>query len=392
VTNPTRRRVLSCGLALAACGASPVRGSPLPAHGLTPTLKITRYLAARKRDGRFEAVALNATGRVVQTVQLPARGHSFAIDPPRHRAVAFARQAGFFAAAFTLAGDGEPNSVPHIFTPARNRHFYGHGVYLNDGSVLVATENDYDAGRGVLGLYDATPTGNERGNYRRIGEYDSGGIGPHEVIVMPDVGEESGTLCVANGGILTHPDYGKLALNLADMAPSLAYIDAHTGALLEQHSLPPELHRLSIRHLTLDAGDHVWFGCQYMGEASDRPPLVGRHRRGQPLELFFAPDDIQHGLKNYIGSVATDASGCVIATSSPMGGCIAYWDAATGHCLGSTTLFDGCGVAPTLAGGFLLTSGQGSLVATGPDGSFQMLHAPAAGLAWDNHLRAMASL
>jgi len=32
--------------------------------------------------------------------------------------------------------------------------------------------------------------------------------------------------------------------------------------------LPPELHRLSIRHLVLDGTGAVWFGCQYMGPAA----------------------------------------------------------------------------------------------------------------------------
>jgi len=388
--NPTRRRVLS----LAAGGWA---GSLLWRSASAQTPARANYLAARKRNGRFEAVVLDAVGRDLQVIALPARGHSFAIDPQHRRAVVFARQAGFFATVFDLAGEGSPTSAPNpaprTITPAPGRHFYGHGVYVNDGRVLVATENDFEAERGVLGLYDATP----QGNYRRIGEYDTGGIGPHEVIVMPEVRTQTRTqartLCVANGGILTHPDYGKLALNLADMAPSLAYIDADTGALLEQHSLPPELHRLSIRHLTLDASGHVWFGCQYMGQASDRPPLVGRHRRGQPLELFSAPDAIQHSLKNYIGSVAADATGRVIATSSPVGGHVAYWDAASGRSLGATPLFDGCGVAPVFApkpgDGFLLTSGQGRLLAAGPHSAPRTLHAPTAGLSWDNHFRAV---
>jgi len=382
MTDPTRRRLLALA-AVSTCGFGATLAQPLR----SPPGTAARYLAARKRDGRFEAAVLDAAGRDVQVIALPARGHSFAIDPHGQRAVAFARQAGFFAAAFDLGEGGTSPHTPHIIEPAPQRHFYGHGVYIDQGRVLVATENDFDGQRGVLGLYDAT----REGRYRRIGEYDTGGIGPHEVIAMPDAGTKTRTLCVANGGILTHPDYGKLPLNLADMAPSLAYIDAQTGALLEQHRLPDELHRLSIRHLTVDATGQVWFGCQYMGEARDRPPLVGRHRRGYSLELFTAPDAIAHSLKNYIGSVATDAQGRVIATSSPVGGHTAWWDAASGACLGSTPFFDGCGVAPAPGGGFLLTSGQGGVVTAGPGRAVQTLHAPGVGLAWDNHFRVVAS-
>jgi len=340
-----------------------------------------RYLAARQRAGRFEVALIDGTsGRDLRVFPLPGRGHSFALDPRHGRAVVFARQAGFFAAALDLNG----TTPPCIVVPAPDRHFFGHGVYVNDGRQLVATENDYENGRGVLGLYDVSPGG----DYHRIGEFDTGGVGPHEVIAMPD----GHTLCVANGGILTHPDYGKLALNLDSMAPSLAYVDVRSGNLLERIALPPELHRLSIRHLSLDGTGVVWFGCQYMGTATDRPPLVGRHRRGAEIELYTGPDDVLHRLQNYIGSVSVSACGSIVATSSPVGGLVAYWDAASGRCLGVTDLPDGCGIAPTPDGGFLFSSGHGALVHVGPDSAPRVLRQPAPGLSWDNHCRLLAIL
>src|SRR3546814_19232483 len=66
-------------------------------------------------------------------------------------------------------------------------------------------------------------------------------------------------------------------------------------------------------------------------------------------------------MKNYVGSLDCDASGTRIATSSPVGGQIMVWDAASGHCPGVTRLFDGCGVAPLAKQGFLASSGRGEL-------------------------------
>src|SRR5690606_31152116 len=132
------------------------------------------YLAARRQDNRYEAAVFDSAGRDHYVVPLPDRGHSFAIDAPRSRAVAFGRQPGFFAVVFDLQGKYSPIHL----SPAKQRHFFGHGVYTPDGKLLFATENDYDAGRGVLGIYDAT----ESGSHRRIGEFPTGGIGPHEVI------------------------------------------------------------------------------------------------------------------------------------------------------------------------------------------------------------------
>jgi hypothetical protein len=367
-----RRRFLSLAAALGVAPGAALAAAPEDGAAL--------YLSARKRGGRDEAVLLDEAGRDRLVVPMPARGHSFAIDPAGQRAVVFGRQPGFFALAFSLRGEGGPQPLPlHD-----ERHFFGHGAYVDGGRLLAATENDFEAGRGVLGLYDASPGG----AYRRIGEFDTGGIGPHEVVLMPD----GKTLCVANGGILTHPDYGKLELNLDTMRPSLAYIDAASGALLEKAEFEPALHRLSIRHLALAADGSVWFGCQYMGPAADRPALVGRHRRGGRLELFEGPAQALRQMRNYVGSVAVDAAGAVVATSSPVGGQVIYWDAASGRCLGTTELADGCGVAPAAEEGFLLSSGLGAMLRVDASGAEkQPLLAPSRELSWDNHFRKIAA-
>ncbi|WP_454674792.1 DUF1513 domain-containing protein [Achromobacter pestifer] len=362
-----RRRFLSLAAALglspgAALAVLPANGGPL-------------YLSARKRGGRDEAVLLDETGGDRLVVPMPARGHSFAIDPATQRAAVFGRQPGFFAVAFSLRGGEEPQALPM----PDERHFFGHGAFVDGGRLLVATENDFEAGRGVLGIYDASPGS----AWRRIGEFDSGGIGPHEVVLMPD----GKTLCVANGGILTHPDYGKLELNLDTMRPSLAYIDAASGQLLEKVEFAPELHRLSIRHLALASDGCVWFGCQYMGPAADRPALVGRHRRGAALELFEGPVETLRNMRNYVGSVTVDASGGIVATSSPVGGQVIYWDAASGRCLGTTRLADGCGVAPAADAGFLVSSGLGAMLRTDAAGRESPVLPPSREVSWDNHFR-----
>jgi len=367
-----RRRFLAW---LAAVGAGAAASPGAWALTLDDGADSAYYLAARKSQEGYQATVIDGQGRLRLAVPMPARGHSFAIDAARGRAVVFGRQPGFFAIAFHTGGQEPPRTI----APPDGRHFFGHGVFSPDGKLLFATENDYDAGRGVLGIYDASGAG----AMRRVGEFSTGGIGPHEVVLMPD----GRTLCVANGGILTHPDYGKLALNAADMEPSLAYIDMVTGDLVERHVLAPALHRLSIRHLVLDGSGAVWFGCQHTGPAQEQPPLVGRHRRGKPPELFTGPSSVLRGMKNYVGSLACDVSGTRVATSSPVGGCIVVWDAATGKCLDSISLFDGCGVAPRRQGGFVLTSGQGEVAHALPGEEQAVRQSMSSGVAWDNHLR-----
>lgn len=331
------------------------------------------FLGARLSAGRFEAAVIDGRGRDRLVLPLEARGHSFAIDNKRRRAVAFARSPGRFAVAFPIDGRGEPVAI----AAAPGRHFFGHGIFSPDGKLMVATENDYEAGRGVAGIYDATA------GFRRIGEFATNGVGPHEVLLM----RHGRTLAIANGGILTHPDYEKTKLNIATMEPSLAYVDLASGEVVEKVGLAPELHQLSIRHMALDAAGHVWFGCQWEGEAAETPPLVARHRRGHAIELFPGPEGTLRALRNYVGSVAVDASGEVLATSSPHGGVIVFWDTATGRCLGSQALADGCGVAPVAPGHVLATSGRGAIVDAQPDGISGIIGEGRSVPAWDNHLR-----
>jgi hypothetical protein len=316
---------------------------------------------------------IDERGRDRLVLPVEARGHSFAIDAPRRRAVAFARSPGKHAVAFDV--DGRSNPVP--LTCPTDRHFFGHGIFTPDGRLMLATENDYEAGRGVTGIYDV------EAGFRRTGEFATGGVGPHEAVLMPD----GTTLCIANGGILTHPDYDRLKLNLDTMKPSLAYVNTATGEIVEQVSLAPELHQLSIRHLVIDGGGAVWFGCQHQGDATDRPPLVGRHRRGREPELFAGPSNVLRAFDNYIGSMAVDASGGIVATSSPHGGLVAFWDAATGRQLGHQKIADGCGVAPLRSHHVLATSGRGAIADMTPAGETLLVEPAQAKPAWDNHLR-----
>ncbi|OZI71288.1 DUF1513 domain-containing protein [Bordetella genomosp. 12] len=343
----------------------------LPGRVLGAPAEEALYVTARLRAGRHEVVVLDERGRDRLALAMPDRGHSFAIDG--ERATVFGRQPGFFALSFDLRG----RQPAQVIEAAEGRHFFGHGVYLPGGRLMLATENDYEGGQGVIGIYDVSAAP------RRVGEFSSGGIGPHEVILMPD----GKTLCVANGGILTHPDYGKLELNLDTMRPSLAYLDAASGELLEKVELDARWHKLSIRHLALAGDGSVWFGCQHMGPAHERPALVGRHRRGHAPECFAGDPERLRGMRNYVGSVAADASGRIIATSSPVGGQVLYWDAASGRQLGATDLPDGCGVAPAPKSDFLVSSGLGAMVQTGPQGQTATLMAPGREQSWDNHFR-----
>ena len=321
--------------------------------------------AFRRRDGAYGAAILSEAGKLLHTVDLPDRGHDITFDPVSGRSVVFARQPGTFFVAFDPAGRTPPVTVQSV----AGRHFFGHGVFSPDGALLYATENDFDNAAGMVGIYDA------KGGFARIGEFSTHGVGPHELLLLGD----NSTIAVANGGIETHPDFGRAKLNLPTMKPSFVLLDRLTGEMIEKHELPPELHKLSIRHMDTDENGAVWFGCQHEGPASEQPALVGRAVRGKELQLIDMPQDVLSGFRNYIGSVAANRDAGMVAVTSPQGNSFAVIEAASGKVVTVERLTEVCGVAPDHAG-FIVTTGTGTIVELGGKSSQEDDYV------WDNHM------
>ncbi|WP_282606626.1 DUF1513 domain-containing protein [Pelagibius sp. Alg239-R121] len=340
--------------------------APIPVSSASKFERGKRFLTARSRSGGGHGGAiLSENGDLLAEFDLPARGHGAAWRPNSSEAVIFARRPGSFAVVLDVM-TGQPQTV--LSVPA-DRHFYGHGCFSADGRILFATENDFDGERGVIGRYDATD------GYRRLGEIPSHGIGPHEITLMPD----RRTLLVANGGILTHPDAPRMKLNLIEMRPSVAVIDAETGALLKSYEPPSELHQLSLRHLDVRGDGRIVAVAQWEGAKLEQPPLVAVIDRDDGLRLKSAPCEVAAGMRNYCGAVAFSAGGGRFAVSSPRGGLVTLWG-GDGDYLSAIKLDDGCGLAAN-GKGFILTSGSGIVTASNRS---EEKHHP--GIAFDNHL------
>lgn len=323
--------------------------------------------AARRPDGSYILAGLSALGEITFSVPLPDRGHAAAAHPLRPEAVAFARRPGTFALVIDCRSG---NIISKLDSPS-GRHFYGHGVYSPDASVLFTTENDFENGTGRIGVWDV------KAGYKRISDFASGGIGPHDMALLPD-GE---TLIVANGGIQTHPNSGRSKLNIATMRSNLAYISV-SGTLKERLELEPTLARNSIRHLSVDQSGTVAFAMQWQGPTSEHPPLLGTHRIGTKAQLLSAPKSLHKQMQGYAGSIAYTAKETQISISSPHGGQVQIFDAATGKYLKLFREPDVSGIGMTNLG-MMITTGAGRIVICS-----NSAHNLAVGheLNWDNHL------
>lgn len=343
----------------------------LLATGLAPTATWAdaggpKYLsAARLADGRYALCGIGGRLDILFQIALPARGHAAVAHPTRPEAIAFARRPGTFAVVINcLTGE-----TAQTLTAAQGRHFYGHGVFSRDGRWLYTTENDYDAARGVVGVWDASA------GYRRVGEFDSGGIGPHDIKRLPN----TDTLVIANGGIETHPDAGRTKLNIPTMASNLSYIT--DGAVTETVRLNDAHQRNSIRHLTVADDGTVGFGMQWQGDGQPTA-LVGTHRINGAVQLDTPNATALRAMNGYVGSIAFSGDGTTLATTSPRGGVVQLTQPANTDTAHQIQITDVGGVAPTPTG-FIVTNGTG-LICQLHEG--QVSHQQTYGLSFDNHL------
>jgi hypothetical protein len=251
-------------------------------------------------------------------------------------------------------------------TPPKGRQFNGHGAFSTDGAVLYTSEVVAETSDGRVGLWETV-------RFTRIGEWASGGIGPHDLKVMDDA-----SLIVANGGIATDPD-DRTKLNIATMRPNLTHISA-TGEVLAQAELP-DFAQASIRHLALGPGGQIAFAMQWEGDAAETVPLLGLWTPGSIPVLCPAPENEAPRMRGYAGSIAWNAAG-QIAITSPKGGVAQFFDAA-GVYLSTLARNDICGLAPLGENTFLASDGTGALMAMSSSGAGLVSKAEAQ---WDNHI------
>lgn len=328
------RRAVLTGLLAASLGPIPSwadAGSP-------------RYLtAALHASGAYRLCGLSAMGAMLFSLPLPARGHAAAAHPTRPEAIAFARRPGTFA----LVVDCGQGRVTGRLTAPADRHFYGHGTFSRDGSRLFTTENDLETLEGRIGIWETQ-------DYTRIGDFASGGIGPHDLRRMPG----SDVLVVANGGIETHPESGRAKLNLPTMQSNLALLGPD-GAVRDVYEVPHLMRLNSLRHLAIRTDGVIAAALQWQGDPFDTQPLLALIADGGVR--FLEPDLGTHArFKGYAGSVAFSGDGAQVAITSPRGGVLASFDVKTGRHQTTVTAADVCGVAPASAG-FIHSTGTGSI-------------------------------
>lgn len=360
----SRRQLLKAGVAgglaatLTGCSLLPRKTGTLP----------EQYTGAiGLPDGGFGVGAIDRDGGLLWQSPTATRGHSGCNRPGGREVVFFERRPGW---RFYVL-DAATGSRQHRIPAAEGEHFVGHGVFSPDGRWLYTTASRYEAGEGIIAVYDA------HNGYRRTDTFELHGIGPHQLTLHPD-GE---TLVIGLGGILTHPDYDRIKLNLDTMDPALVLMDRKTGRITGRFR-PTHPHQ-STRHVDASAEGKIYVAYQYQGPLHETPPLLARLENGQLREYRF-DDDTQASLANYIASVIAHPENDLVAAASPVGGTAIVFEGRTGKLLARASIPDGAGVQALAGGDFLISSGRGKLVRLGRDNRPREL--AALPLYWDHHL------
>ncbi|EGU37703.1 hypothetical protein VII00023_07164 [Vibrio ichthyoenteri ATCC 700023] len=359
VTDQTRRTLLKAALFGVTAPILPFGCSAVSSVRKGSPALIGCALSGR---GHFDVVVADQQGLPIRTLPLPSRGHGVAVNSVLNHGVAFARRPGDYFMVF----DYQSGEMIQLRSADRQRHYYGHGVYSPDGQWLYTTEGERDSSRGIIGVYDVAA------GYQKCDEFSGFGIGPHEVIMMPD-----GKLAIGVGGVHTQ---GRVPINLDRMQPSLSYLSPQ-GQLIDQVALPNK--RLSIRHLAHDGDNTVLCGQQYRGQAEDTPALLAMHSPGRDLISLKAEPEQWARFDHYIASIA--ASEDWILATSPRGNCFGIWSKQSLELVELSPLPDASGVV-VFDDAFCVSSGAGTVVTQTHPHDQNSIHST---IQWDNHWSAI---
>lgn len=243
---------------------------------------------------------------------------------------------------------------------------------------LYTTEIDYRNDQGRIGVRD-------RVSLRKIDEWSSGGIEPHQALL-----DAAGNLIIANGGVPRSLADKKFDLHRMDS--SLVKLDGSNGSLLRRWKLDDP--RLSQRHI---AWSRTADGKAYLGVAMQAEHDDPARRAAAPIlavydgETLYTPTRANDG-HGYAGDIAAAYNGGFALSSNKAGVAQVWHPGAPDRLSAIVELEEAYALAdwpgPQAAGGVLVSTALG-LVRWHPAAQPAFLAWPRP-MALDNHWVPMA--
>jgi hypothetical protein len=246
-------------------------------------------------DGRHRAGLLTPGAEavdIVAEVELPGRPHGLLQTSPQELLIV-ARRPGPWLMRWR---PHEGRQSVHWLED--DRRLCGHAC-LDPAGRLLTTEMDLERERGVVVVRDA-------GTLRPSAEWPTRGVDPHDLLL-----DGPHTLLVANGGVPTRPETGRIKLDRSGMDASLVRLSLADGQLIGQWRLQDP--RLSVRHLARHRSGLV--GITLQAEHDD-----ARDRASAPVLAVFDGHRIRpvagsRGLAGYGGDICATAHGYAVGAT-----------------------------------------------------------------------------
>jgi hypothetical protein len=292
-------------------GVAALLGMPAIARAAARSVERVHLAAAWQAGNGYQVgileYALEHEGNLIihRSLDVPTRAHGL-LREPGGSVLAVARRPGDWLLRWSA--EGKPLTWRWV---EPGRAFAGHLLASLDGATLYTTEINLETGAGLIGVRDGA-------TLAKLNEWPTYGIDPHQLLW--DVCQP-GAFVVANGGVPTRPETGRIKRNLDDMDSSLVRLDGTSGTLLDQWRLPDP--RLSLRHLAWN-GDRLGVALQAEHDDANAKacaPVLAVFD-GRDLSSMAAPEP----LAGYGGSIAAFADG--FAVSCPRAQGVALFTAA----------------------------------------------------------------
>ncbi len=232
---------------------------------------------------------------LIETAFLP---HAIALHPEVPTRMALFEKKGPGACIVDL----NELKVEQPLVTVPERHFYGHGVYSTDGSLLYCTEAYLEGLKGTIAVRDGK-------NFQLLGEFPSHGEEPHECQLLGD----GKVMAITNGG-------GRLGGSL----PCVTYVEIENQRLLDQWS--PTNAYINTGHFAIsENGTLVVVSAPRAGLPPSENGGVSIRKPGGELVTMREPGDVVSRMKGEALSVVIHEETGIAVVTHPDGGMVTFW-------------------------------------------------------------------
>lgn len=248
--------------------------------------------------------------------------HGIVVDPNNHQRLMLFQKKGPGACEINM----QAGKMTRSLNPKQGCHFYGHGAFSTDGSVIYATETYLDSQQGTITIRDAK-------NLKILGEFPTHGANPHDCHLF-DGGRQ---MAITNAG-------GNIG---SGEAPAVTYVDVNNGQLLERIELGHQ--RINTGHLLLTSKlDLVVVSAPRDGLPTTNPGGVSMRPVGKEMKTMMEPGTVVDQMLGESLSVAVHEPSRTVAVTNPDANLITFWNLSEQRLISSLSIKKPRGVTLSL--------------------------------------------